>query len=336
MARQDSTCVAVTDGLDWVPTPQHPDRRVLVRTVVPKVRVLLIQADSKEAQTFANALRSLHIENLWARTGMAAFAATRAGHFDLLFVDLDLPDIAGTTVIKRLRAADPHARIIVVTATVTPAVTREALYAGALGVLGKPLNASDVIGAVHAALGRSRAYGQQASDASTANGHPAVELVASARPAAPRSTAERWAVLMLSTIRAEADPKTINSWARAVGVSRSVLCECCRLIHVSPHSARDFARLMRVICCSGPAWQPETLLDLADARTLKKLLIRAGLAEPIQRTPTLSEFFEAQQWISQNNPGLAALRALLMGGTEREGAPGRGLSVLEHPRPEQE
>lgn len=51
---------------------------------------------------------------------------------------------------------------------------------------------------------------------------------------APESVAERWAALVLKTLHAEHHPRTIASWARAVGVSRPVLCEYCRLVHVSP------------------------------------------------------------------------------------------------------
>ncbi len=126
------------------------------------------------------------------------------------------------------------------------------------------------------------------------------------------SIAERWATLVLSTVRAEQDPKTISTWARFVGVSRSTLCECCRLVRVPPRSARDFARLMRAIYRSGKKWQPETVLDLADARTLKKLLSRAGLIDPVALTPTLPQFLDQQQWIPSDNPGLQALRRRLL------------------------
>jgi hypothetical protein len=118
-------------------------------------------------------------------------------------------------------------------------------------------------------------------------------------------------VFVLRAVHAEHDPRTISTWARSVGVSRSVLCECCRLVHVLPRDARDFARLMRAIHRSGERWQPETVLDLGDARTLKKLLRRAGLPECLVRTPTLQEFLERQQWIARDNSGLCALQLLM-------------------------
>jgi hypothetical protein len=128
---------------------------------------------------------------------------------------------------------------------------------------------------------------------------------------APGSIAERWALLMLQTLHAEDDPKTISRWAKSIGVSRSALCDCCRLVRVTPHDARDFARVMRAIWRSGDKWQPESMFDLADIRTLRKLLARAGLDTASALVPTTQQFFERQQWIPNDHPGLMILRTIL-------------------------
>jgi hypothetical protein len=129
----------------------------------------------------------------------------------------------------------------------------------------------------------------------------------------PQSAATRWAALVLSTIDVEDDPKTILQWARSIGLSRSVLCERCRLVRIPTHDARDFARLVRAICRSGDVWQPENILDLADTRTLRKLLSRAGLSDLRNGPPSLEDFLARQDWIPGDNPGLIALREWLFG-----------------------
>lgn len=276
-------------------------------------RVLLIQEDRELADTFRSALAALQVETAWAQSGLEGLARARLTRFDLLVVDLDLPDIPGVAVISALRATDEATRLIVLSGSVTAAVARDALGWGAVGVLGKPLTPDDVMSSVGMALrlgGRGGSH--QAAPAAAQGGN----VVPWPQSSAPRSVAERWAVLMLRTIDVEGDPKTLAIWARSIGVSRSALCECCRLMHVSPHHARDFARIMRVIHRSGGTWQPEALLDLADARTLKKLLTRAGLARPGLATPSLAEFLECQQWIPKTNPGLVVLRGLLLAGQE--------------------
>jgi hypothetical protein len=132
------------------------------------------------------------------------------------------------------------------------------------------------------------------------------------RPILAGSTAERWALLILRVLDAASDPKTLDIWARAVNVSRTALCECCRLLRISPHDARDFARLLRAISRSASVWQPEAVMDIADARTLRKLLERAGLADA-RTVPTFDEFFDRQMLIPRTNPGLIALREMLTG-----------------------
>lgn len=129
----------------------------------------------------------------------------------------------------------------------------------------------------------------------------------------PRSVAERWAVAVLRVVRADGDPRTIGAWARSIAVSRSVLCEYCRLVHVTPRDARDFARLLRVVCRSAGVWHPEEFLDVADTRTLTKLLIRGGLTAT-EVTPTPEEFLTRQRLVPAHNVGLTALRALFEGG----------------------
>jgi len=273
-------------------------------------RVLLIHGDQDSARTFARAMQSLRLESAWAQSGQDGLLAVRSSRFDLHFVDLDLPDVSGLAVIRHLRAQDHRARFIIVSGAVTASVARDALHLGARGVLAKPFNDGDVMAAVQMGLDPESADDPRASSWTPLPPAIVTRGRVMARRTAPRSTAERWAALIRETIHADGDPRTITLWARSIGLSRSTLCECCRLLHISPHDARDFARLMRVVCRSGRKWEPEMLLDLADARTLKKLLVRGGLPEARAVAPSPADFLDGQQWIPRANPGLIALRAL--------------------------
>jgi ActR/RegA family two-component response regulator len=275
-------------------------------------RVLLIQDDQHGADTFTAAVRSLHLESACVQLGVTGLTSARRTPFDVIFVDLELPDMSGLDLVKTLRAANERTRFIIITGSVTATVVRDTLHIGASAVLAKPFDATDVLAAINIAYWPLNSAHLRPTTPAPARGTAASQPGTFAPPRrAPRSIVERWAALMLHTIQATGDPKTISSWAKSVGVSRSALCECCRLVHVSPHDARDFARLMRAVCRSGPKWEPEALLDLADARTLKKLLARAGLSNTGGATPTPREFMKRQRWIPANHPGLVALRALL-------------------------
>jgi len=128
----------------------------------------------------------------------------------------------------------------------------------------------------------------------------------------PRCAAERWAQLVLNACSADSDPKTLELWARCVGVSRTSLCDSCRMVQVEPREARDLARVLRA--CQVAAKECahlESILDVRDSRTLVKLLSKAGLKGPTPTPSSLTFVLEHQQFVAADNDGLRALRRLV-------------------------
>ncbi len=110
----------------------------------------------------------------------------------------------------------------------------------------------------------------------------------------------------------ENDFKTIDEWARTVGVSGGSLREMCRLLKIQPHDARDLARLFRAIHLAGPSGHFELMLDVADSRTLRALLDRVGGGSGPTR-PSLSGFLLSQTFVVHDNLGLVRLREMVVG-----------------------
>jgi CheY-like chemotaxis protein len=260
--------------------------------------VLVITDGHRETEAFRWAFRALHLESTWVRGG-EALAALRRTPFDLVLVDERLPDMSRAAVVRALRAEYDSQRFVIVRSGVPLLSAAGVAHTDTLSVLDTPQRCTDIIGAINTVLGLEEATG-----AATPCSPPAAWMTVG-------SVADRWGRLVLGTIDADHDPKTLTIWARAVGASRSVIAECCRLVHVAAHDARDFARVLRAICRSGDRWQPEAVLDLADPRTLRKLLARSGLSGAAGCTPTIPQFLEQQHWIPKANAGLVALRSLL-------------------------
>jgi hypothetical protein len=127
----------------------------------------------------------------------------------------------------------------------------------------------------------------------------------------PHTASERWRNFVMKLVWCDRDLTTVAAWARHLGVSRTALRESCRLVRVLPHDARDFARMLRAIWRSGHAWQPESLLNIADPRTLRKLELRAGIdGRSRRRPPTIEEFLKHQTWIARDSAALVAVRSL--------------------------
>ena len=272
----------------------------------------MIEAATIEAEASRWALRALHVDYAWARRGWEGLAAARDMPYDVVLVDAELPDMSGLDVVRRLQAEDESLPVIVLGQVHTREPWKNDRFRARVKVLPKPFRVTDVIAAVNSFLASNAAGVTSWSEfAPTGPDSMTYELPTLSLHQTTGSIAERWAYYVLRTIDDKNDPKTVGSWAKAIGVSRGVLSECCRLVHVAAHDARDFARLLRAVCHSDERWRPEAILDLADARTLRKLLACAGISSQTSRTPTIPEFLRQQQWIPEDTPGLMALRTLL-------------------------
>ncbi len=134
----------------------------------------------------------------------------------------------------------------------------------------------------------------------------------SPRLRAATSAAERIACLMLKGCDADSDLRTLHDWARAVNMSRSMLTQACEIVRVQPHDARDFTRIMRVLCRhDGRAEHLRFELLVNDHKTLANLLARGGVSAVESRRVSPAAFVEAQTFIDAGHPVLATVLRLL-------------------------
>lgn len=105
-----------------------------------------------------------------AGTGKETLALAELHHPDLVLLDINLPDIDGIEVCRRLKAAQHHASLLVLqisaSATTAPHAT-EALNSGADGYLAEPVDSTVLIATINALL-RLRRAEQELQDANIA------------------------------------------------------------------------------------------------------------------------------------------------------------------------
>lgn len=90
-----------------------------------------------------------------APDGERAIAAARELTPDVILMDLLMPGVDGLEALRRIRAADPEARVLVLTSAQDDRAVREAIDAGAVGFLFKDVSRRDLVRAVRdAAAGR--------------------------------------------------------------------------------------------------------------------------------------------------------------------------------------
>lgn len=114
----------------------------------------------------------------------------------------------------------------------------------------------------------------------------------------------RWADLVMSVLDCPFDPRTVELWSRATGVSGSALRMRCEAVHVTPKAALDFARLLRAVrLAQSGVWDPHSLLDVIDRRTLQALCKRGGLPPDVEaQAPAMETFLVRQQLVPPGRP----------------------------------
>ena len=98
-------------------------------------------------------LESANFELSFVENGRDAVAAAEAERFDMILMDVRMPEMDGLEAIRRIRSHEQanglgRAPIVVVSANTSAEDVRDCIEAGADGHLAKPIGRMDVIGAV--------------------------------------------------------------------------------------------------------------------------------------------------------------------------------------------
>jgi DNA-binding response OmpR family regulator len=120
-------------------------------------RLLVVEDDLVIGGALRTGLASVGHEVLWVKTGEGAMDAVDAGGFDLVLIDLGLPDMDGLDLCRRVRAARPGSVIVILTARDEEIDVVLGLESGADDYLTKPLRLAELLARVRAHLRRGAA-----------------------------------------------------------------------------------------------------------------------------------------------------------------------------------
>ena len=116
---------------------------------------ILVADDAPMVEGFMQeALKSLGHEVAGvARTGREAVDLYERLRPDLVTLDLNMPVMGGMEALRQMKALDPSAKVVVITAMNQPRLRKDLMEAGAFDVLGKPIRLELLIGTIQSALG---------------------------------------------------------------------------------------------------------------------------------------------------------------------------------------
>jgi DNA-binding response OmpR family regulator len=108
-------------------------------------KVLIIDDEPALRQTLARILQQAGLETTTAENGEQGLAFLQANNFDLIYLDIRMPGLAGLEVLDLIRAGHPTTPVILFTAQPDLSSALEALRRGATDYLLKPLKPETII-----------------------------------------------------------------------------------------------------------------------------------------------------------------------------------------------
>lgn len=124
------------------------------------MRVLLVEDDLTAARGISLMLKSGGAVVDEAETGEEALELVRHYDYDIVVLDLMLPDIEGYEVLRRMRAARIEVPVLILSGLSRPQAKVKALAAGADDFMTKPFDKSELVARMQAIVRRSKGFSQ--------------------------------------------------------------------------------------------------------------------------------------------------------------------------------
>jgi len=134
----------------------HTERRSSPGTAKPRGRILVVDDEAQIRRVLRTTLIAGGYEVDDARDGQEALEKLRETKYDVILLDINMPDIKGTEVCRAIRSTSDVA-IIMLTVRNSEADKVMALDAGADDYVTKPFSTSELLARIRAALRRNAA-----------------------------------------------------------------------------------------------------------------------------------------------------------------------------------
>ncbi|HEY8346340.1 MAG TPA: response regulator [Symbiobacteriaceae bacterium] len=116
-------------------------------------KILLVDDAAFMRMRCAKLLKEHGYEVEEAENGQEALQKYQAVRPDLVLMDITMPVMDGITATRELRALDPNAKVVMVTALGQQAMVIEAIKAGAKDFVVKPFQPDKILGTVRKMVG---------------------------------------------------------------------------------------------------------------------------------------------------------------------------------------
>lgn len=112
--------------------------------IVYKPIILIVDDDEVMCHTLSDVLKKMSYEVITVQTGEDAFQSLRESTFDLILLDIVLPDMNGLDVLKKIREIDSDSFVIMMTAYADVQTAVTAMKEGAYDYINKPFEIDEL------------------------------------------------------------------------------------------------------------------------------------------------------------------------------------------------
>jgi len=124
------------------------------------MRVLLIEDDSATAQSIELMLKSEGFNVYTTDLGEEGVDLGKIYDYDLILLDLNLPDMSGLDVLRMLRVAKINTPIMILSGTAEIDTKVKSFGGGADDYMTKPFHKDELVARIHAVVRRSKCHAQ--------------------------------------------------------------------------------------------------------------------------------------------------------------------------------
>jgi len=124
------------------------------------MRVLLVEDDSATAQSIELMLKSEGFNTYTTDLGEEGVDLGKLYDYDIILLDLNLPDMPGFDVLKQLRVSKVETPVLILSGTADTEIKVQGLGYGADDYLTKPFHKDELVARIHAVVRRSKGHAQ--------------------------------------------------------------------------------------------------------------------------------------------------------------------------------
>jgi len=120
----------------------------IIEEVLKDVLILVVDNEFADRESLKAILEDKGYRVATARDGAEAIEMVKSRHYDIIFLDVRLPDMSGVETFEQVKKIDPQATVIMMTGYTEEDLVKRAVSQGAYTCIYKPFNMDKVIAVV--------------------------------------------------------------------------------------------------------------------------------------------------------------------------------------------